>query len=161
MMDQVFRRLSLMCGLGKLTVWGRKRAQATLLADEVLPNLRHVQNYGHEAHPLPGAETVVLFPSGDRSFGLVVVVGDERHRPTLQPGESALYAQGGAALVLHTNNTATLRVAKLLVQGDVEISGSLKAGATELASVKVGGVDIGPNHHHQGPNGSTTGAVVP
>jgi phage gp45-like len=69
----------------------------------------HFQPYGLSSVPLPGAEGVVLFPNGDRSHPLVVVVSDRRHRPTGgQPGQVTFYNHVGAKVIL-------------MASGDVEV----------------------------------------
>lgn len=69
-----------------------QRVQVRLLNGEAKQNLDHFEAYGQTSHPHPGAEGLALFLGGDRSHGIVVVVGDRRYRLTgLEPGEVALY----------------------------------------------------------------------
>ncbi|HET7500658.1 MAG TPA: phage baseplate assembly protein, partial [Kofleriaceae bacterium] len=66
--------------------------QIGVLSGETIDHAEHYQPYGFTSVPLPGSsdgvpEGVVVFPNGDRSHPLVVVVSDRRHRPTGgQPG---------------------------------------------------------------------------
>ncbi len=70
----------------------------------------HFHPYGLTSVPLTDAESVVIFPDGDRSHPLVIVTSDRRYRPTDgDPGEVGLH-----------NHIEGCRV-KLLDSGDIEI----------------------------------------
>ncbi|HAX1879240.1 TPA: phage baseplate assembly protein, partial [Escherichia coli] len=57
--------------------------------------------YGFTSAAQDGAEGVALFPAGDRSHGVVVVVADRRYRlKGLKRGEVALYDDQGQSVVL-------------------------------------------------------------
>jgi phage baseplate assembly protein V len=53
-----------------------QRLQVRLLAGEIKDNVEHIEPFGFTSRPLAGAEHVTLFVDGDRSHGVVVVVGD-------------------------------------------------------------------------------------
>lgn len=75
--------------------------QLGVQADEDVPDCQHHQAYGFSSVPLPGAEAVVLFPSGDRERPLVVAVSDRRYRPRSgQPGEVTVYNNTGAKITM-------------------------------------------------------------
>jgi phage baseplate assembly protein V len=79
--------------------------QIGVLDGETIDNAEHYQPYGFFSVPFPGAEGVVVFPNGDRSHPLVVVMSDRRHRPTGgRPGEAGLRTDEGDEIRLARNN---------------------------------------------------------
>nr|VFK18123.1 MAG: phage baseplate assembly protein V [Candidatus Kentron sp. LPFa] len=95
MMDQIWTRLQLLfaSGVGKLV--GHDRIQARVLRGEVLPNIDRIEPYGYSYRPKPGCQPYIVFPAGDRSYGVALVVGDKRYKMTLTEGEVALHDDGG------------------------------------------------------------------
>lgn len=78
-----------------------QEVQIRLLAGELKDGVEHMEPYGFTSHPLPGAEGVVVFPGGDRSHGVVVVVADRIFRlQGLKPGEVALHDDQGMCVHL-------------------------------------------------------------
>lgn len=81
-----------------------KKCQAAglkLIAGEQKENLEHLEPYGFTSSPMIGAEAVALFPGGDRSHGVVIVVADRRYRlKGLKAGEVALYDDQGQSVTL-------------------------------------------------------------
>lgn len=83
----------------------RQELDLNLLHEETKTDVERFQNYGFSSVPLKPsskgkkkeyAGAVVVFPSGDRSHGVVLAVDDKRHRPTdLKDGESTLYDDQG------------------------------------------------------------------
>lgn len=70
--------------------------QIRLMADESKSDVEHFEPYGFTSHPKSGAEQVALFPDGDRSHGVVIVVADRRYRlQGLQAGEMAIHDDQG------------------------------------------------------------------
>ena len=70
--------------------------QIRLMADESKSDVEHFEPYGFTSHPKPGAEQVALFPDGDRSHGMVIVVADRRYRlQGLESGEMAIHDDQG------------------------------------------------------------------
>lgn len=64
-------------------------------------NVEHLEPYGFTSAAQNGAEAVVLFPGGDRSHGVAVVVADRRFRlKGLARGEVALYDDQGQSVTL-------------------------------------------------------------
>lgn len=85
-----------------------QQLQLGVLEGETVPDAEHHQPYGFSSVPLAGAETVTIFPNGDRSHPLVVAVSDRRHRPTGgEPGEVTMYSHTGAKM-------------RFLANGDIE-----------------------------------------
>lgn len=95
MTDHVWRRLQLIYAQGMAKLIGHQKVQARVLSDEVLPNLDRVEPYGFSYRPKPGAECYLLFPSGDRSYGVAIVIGDKQYNMQLEEGEVALHDDEG------------------------------------------------------------------
>ncbi|HBP8874070.1 TPA: phage baseplate assembly protein [Escherichia coli] len=81
-----------------------KKCQAAglkLIAGEQKENLEYLEPYGLTSAAKNGAEAVVLFPGGDRSHGVVIMVADRRYRlKGLKAGEVALYDDQGQSVTL-------------------------------------------------------------
>lgn len=52
----------------------------SLIAGDSKGGIEHLEPYGFTARATAGAEAIVLFPDGDRSHGVAVVVADRRYR---------------------------------------------------------------------------------
>lgn len=80
--------------------------QISLLTDEVRQRAERFQNYGFTSVPLPGAEAVALFPGGDRSAPIVIVVDDRRYRKkNMKAGEVAVYNDKGDYVLFKDDRT--------------------------------------------------------
>jgi len=76
-------------------------AGLTLIAGEQKVGVECLEPYGFTSAAHEGAEAVVLFPGGDRSHGVAVVVADRRYRlKGLAQGEVALYDDQGQSVTL-------------------------------------------------------------
>ncbi|ELE6318301.1 phage baseplate assembly protein V [Salmonella enterica] len=83
------------------TVRKCQTAGLKLIAGEKKENVEHLEPYGFTSAAQNGAEAVVLFPAGDRSHGVAVVVADRRFRlKGLARGEVALYDDQGQSVTL-------------------------------------------------------------
>lgn len=72
-----------------------------LIAGESKEGIEHLEPYGFTSTAQDGAEAVTLFPLGDRSHGVVVVVSDRRYRlKGLKRGEVAIYDDQGQSVTL-------------------------------------------------------------
>ncbi|MCL1961396.1 MAG: phage baseplate assembly protein [Desulfovibrionaceae bacterium] len=91
MSDQVWARLKLLFAHGVAKIVGHEKIQARVLEGEVLPNIARVEPYGFSYRPKAGAQAYLLFPSGDRSYGVAIVIGDKQYNMQLQEGEVALH----------------------------------------------------------------------
>ncbi len=84
---------------------GIQKIQASLLADEVQDDMERFQNYGFTSHPHKGSEGIAVFPGGDRSHGILIVVDNRQYRlKGLQEGEVALYTDEGDYIKLKRGN---------------------------------------------------------
>lgn len=81
--------------ISAVTIGNMQGLQAKLFAGEVKGGIEHFEPYGFTSHPLAGAEPVVLFPGGDRSHGIAVVVADRRYRVKVQAGEVCVHDDQG------------------------------------------------------------------
>lgn len=116
--------------------------QIRLTAGEVKDDVEHMEPYGYTSRPLPGAEGVAVFPGGDRSHGVVVVVADRRFRlKGLKSGEVALYTDEGDKIHFERGRKLTVVTATLNIQA----SESVDIQSPEL---KHNGVNIGFTHGH-------------
>jgi phage baseplate assembly protein V len=91
-----------------------QRLQVEGAAGELRDDVEHLEPYGLTAHPVPGAEVVVLTPGGAPDHAVVVVCGDRRYRlKGLAQGEVALYDDLGQKV--HLTRTG-IRVQAPLVE---------------------------------------------
>lgn len=95
MIGQVWNRLQLLFAQGKGTLIGADKVQVQVLDSETLNNINRVEPYGFSYRPKPGCQTYLLFPAGDRSYGVAIVIGDKRYQMNLVEGEVALHDDEG------------------------------------------------------------------
>lgn len=95
MMGQIWSRVQLMFAHGVGTLIGADKVQVKVLDGEALNNISRVEPYGFSYRPKPGCQTYLLFPSGDRSYGVALVIGDKRYQVDLVEGEVALHDDEG------------------------------------------------------------------
>lgn len=95
MLGQIFRRLQLLVAQGTAAMVGHDNLQAKVLDGEVLGNIKRVEPYGFSHRPHAGAQAYLVFPNGDRSLGIALIVGDRQYSLQLQPGEVALHDDQG------------------------------------------------------------------
>lgn len=91
MIDQVMSGVKLLFAKALGLRIGADKIQARVLDDEPLSNLERVEPYGFSYRPHPGGEAYLLFPGGNRSFGVAIVLGDKRYQMTLEDGEVAIH----------------------------------------------------------------------
>lgn len=97
-------------------------ASLTLIGGEKKENIEHVEPYGFTSAAKEGAEAVVLFPSGDRSHGVVIAVADRRYRlKGLKAGEVALYTDEGDSVVLKRGRAMELTTLQLTVNATEKV----------------------------------------
>lgn len=163
LLEPLKRKLSLIVGRGVIQLTtdetANQRAQASLLAGEVRDGLERFQEYGFTSRPLPGAEAVVLFPGGNREFGLIVAVEDRRYRlKSLAEGEVCLYTDEGDKIHLKRGGLIEIKAAsKVVVQ-----SPAVEIGSGSLEKVLNGEAfqTFFNNHRHIGNLGVPTSTPV-
>lgn len=129
----LLRRIALMIGRGRIAVVDDSPAvqsvQVEGLAGEVLPDVEKLSPYGFTSVPLPGAECVILCPTGMRENAVAVVVEDRRFRlKGLAGGEVALYTDEGDRIVFRRGNRI-----EVLAGAQVDVTAPLvKVEATDV-----------------------------
>ena len=145
-------------------------ADLTLIAGEKKGNVEALEPYGFTSAPQDGAEAVVLFPSGDRSHGVAVVVADRRYRITgLARGEVAIYDDVGqsvtltrAGIVVNGGGKPMLftNAPKARFEMDIEATGQIKDLSDSTGKTMSGMRETYDLHTHpeNGDGGGTTDA---
>lgn len=165
MIGQIWHRLQLLFAQGAGLLIGADKVQARVLDDETLNNIDRVEPYGFSYRPHPGCQTYLLFPSGDRSYGVAIVIGDRRYQMDLEEGEVALHDDEGnhvhiqrGGVIEVTATTKVLASTPLFeATGDVLIHGNLtvQGGAHVTGVFQVNGKNVSDTHTH---TTTTTGA---
>lgn len=189
-LQQVWSRLQLLFGQGKVVAVGRDWVQVRALDDEDdVHTLRRPVPFGFDHYPL-GGEAYMAFPAGDRSVGVALMVGDRRYRMDLRPGEVAIHDAQGNHVLIEQDGTITVRAAlqvvldapTVQVTGDLRVEGSatvvnglsagtmhgvggtpaqLSSGAEVSGVFRVNGVSVDEAHEHVcGGVGERSGGVV-
>ena len=125
---------------------GRKlqTLQIRMLAGELKDDVEHMEPYGYTSCPQPGAEGVALFPGGDRSHGVVIVISDRRFRlQGLKPGEVELYTDEGDKIHFERGRKLTFKTGTLNVEASEEVH-------FKTPSLKHNDVNVGGTHAHGG-----------
>ena len=91
MMQQIWNRFRLFFAHGVGTLIGADKIQARVLDGETLANVKRVEMYGYSYLPHGGCQAYMFFPSGDRSYGVALVLGDKQYQLELRHGEVALH----------------------------------------------------------------------
>jgi phage baseplate assembly protein V len=96
-----------------------QRLQVTLVADEVVDDVDHVQPYGTSFNPPSGSEAIVLNVGGMASYPVAILSHKPGSRPTdADPGCGGLYVEAGW---------------KLYIDSDGKLNLGAKAGASAVA----------------------------
>lgn len=91
--------------------------QIEMLGGELKDDVEHLEPYGYTSCPHAGAEHVAVFPDGDKSHGVVLVVADRRYRlKGLAAGEVALYTDEGDRIVLRRGRRIEVKTLTLEVE---------------------------------------------
>lgn len=109
--------------------------QLGVTVGETIDGAEHFQPYGFFSVPFAGAEAVALFPNGDRSHPLVVVVADRRYRPTDgDPGEVGLATDEGDEIRLARGHAIQLSTSGHVQLGSATASeGAIKGTSRNTA----------------------------
>lgn len=141
-----------MFALGVSSLVGKDKVQSRLLDGEVLDNIARIQPYGFSHKPKPGSQTYVMFPAGDRSYGVALIVGDKRYQMELAEGEVALHDDSGQSIALKRNGIAISGAGN-----NVSVSGSPKVTVTG-GDVVADGISL-KNHLHNAKGQPIYGGV--
>lgn len=98
------------------------------LADEVKQNVEYLQAFGFSSVPPAGARGLAIFPGGDRSHGVVVVLDARALQPvTLKTGEAAVWDALGKYIHLMDDGTILIKGDKVRVETpDFQVTGEVK-----------------------------------
>ncbi len=178
MIDQVWARLQLLFAQGKSLLIGQDLVQARVLDEETVGNIARVEPYGFSYRPHPGSETYLLFPSGDRSYGVALIIGDRRYQMELVAGEVAIHDDEGNHVHLQRGGVIEVKAAAkviadtplveatgdMLVRGNLTVQGMttsvggyygqaggaamMYGGARVTGVFTVNGKDVSDSHTH-------------
>ena len=97
--------------------------QVGLMANEIKDNIEHLEPYGFTAAPHLGAEGIAVFPDGDRSHGVIIVVADRRYRlKGLAAGEVAVYTDEGDSIILKRGRLIEATTDRFIVHATTKIT---------------------------------------
>lgn len=126
-LERTYRRVLMMVARCRITTsndGGTVRTlQAQFSADELHDNTPQVQEYGFASNPLPGCDAVAIFPSGNRTQGIVIGTNDQRWRPTgLEPGDVMIYDWRGNSILLNVDGVTIVTPDRFRVEAkDIEL----------------------------------------
>lgn len=135
MLNALKRRIQMMIATGLLKVIDDSKPLQQLIvslrAGEKSSELENAQTYGMTAHAPPGSEPIVLYPNGDRDYGVVIAVADRKFRlKGLAQGEVALYDDLGqkvhltrAGIFIKSDNAVVTDTPDAFFTGNVFITG--------------------------------------
>jgi phage baseplate assembly protein V len=165
--DRLLNRVQMMIGRGTIAAIDDapklQEVQVEMLADETHEAVEHVLPYGFTAHPLPGAEAVMVSVGGIRSAGMVITIADRRYRLTgLPQGEVALHDDQGQRVHLTRDGIviSSGQGISIETEGDLALTAE-GAVSIEGASVTIdsdGAVTVNSDDVAIG-NGATKGAA--
>ncbi|MBJ9599721.1 phage baseplate assembly protein [Citrobacter werkmanii] len=141
-----------------------------LIAGDTKENVEHLEPYGFTSAAKDGAEAVVLFPGGDRSHGIAVMVSDRRYRlKGLARGEVAVYDDQGQSVTLTRAGIVVNGGGKPIVfknapkarfEMPIESTGDIRdrcdSGGKSMAEMRM--TYNGHTHKENGDGGGTTEA---
>lgn len=151
-MKDIWNRLRLVVAHGVGTLISADKVQARVLDEEPLSNLRRVEPYGFSYRPKPGCQTYLLFPSGDRSYGVAIVIGDKRFQMELVEGEVALHDDENNYVHIKRGGIIEVKAATKVIADtplfettkDAKIGGNVEI----LGGLRVRGKDVSDAHTH-------------
>lgn len=159
MINQVWKRLQLMTQSCKVEMLNRQNGkyhlQATGLDGEVLDNIEHIQPYGFSHSPHVGSQAYVIFPNGDRSYGIAFAVGDKQYNMQgMQAGEVAIHDHAGNYVLIGAGGIITVKSSTKVIADtplfectqDCKIGGKLEV----VGGIKSQGKEVGGTHTHSG-----------
>jgi phage gp45-like len=166
MIGQIWNRLQLMIAQARGVRVGHNKIQVDLLDNEPLTNIDRIEMYGYSYRAHPGCQAYIVFPSGDRTRGFALVVGDRQYNLVLSEGEVALHddlgqkvhltrsgivIDGGGLPITFTNTP------KARMETDLEVTGNIKDRCDSTGDTMAGMRAIYNGHTHPGDSGGTTG----
>ena len=164
MISQVWNRLQLLFAQGVGTLIGADKVQVVVLDGEPLNNIKRLEPYGFSYRPKPGCETHLVFPHGDRSYGVAIVIGDKRYQMELKEGECGIHDDEGNWVHIKRGGIIEVKAATKVIaetplfetSGDAKIGGDLtvvgktnsSGGLNVTGDSIVNGKNTGSDHTH-------------
>ncbi|WP_413722700.1 phage baseplate assembly protein V [Sodalis sp. RH24] len=140
--------------------------QVGLMAGETKENIEHLEPYGFTAAPHLGAEGIAVFPDGDRSHGVIIVVADRRYRiKGLAAGEVAVYTDEGDSIILKRGRIIEATTEQFIIHASTKITldtplvegtGEVRDSISTMSAMR--GTFNGHTHSENGDSGGTTDA---
>ncbi|WP_313079076.1 phage baseplate assembly protein V [Atlantibacter sp.] len=165
--------LNLICRAVVKSVDASKKCQVVdleLIAGEPKSSIEHLEPYGFTSKAQAGSEALVLFPDGDRSHGVVVVVSDRRYRMKgLKDGEVALYDDQGQSVTLTRSGIVVDGKGKTILfknapkarfEMDVEVTGQIK-DLCDSTGMTMSAMRLVYNGHRHKENGQGSNTDAP
>lgn len=189
MIGQIWNRLQLIYAQGLGLMIGKDKLQARLLDGEPLHNLDRVEPYGFSYRPKPGCRPHLVFPAGDRSYGVALIIADRRYQMDIVEGEVAIHDDEENWVHIKRGGTIHVKAATAVfaetplfcTSGDAEIGGNLvvngrtnsndgyygaDGGVAQMASgldvtgeFAVNGKNVSDTHTHTCAAGGSTSGV--
>jgi len=132
-----------------------------LRESEVLDKVEVLQPFGLGAVAPGGLRCLLISFGGSRDHSVVVVVDGRKYQPVdLAVGEAVLFNAFGHCLYLPENGEAVLKVAKLRIEGDLEVTGEVKDRCDTDGKTMEEMRNLYDGHTHPAPGGNT-GAPSP
>ena len=137
---------------------GIQQVQVSILADEVMDGVEHMEPYGYTSHPLAGGEGVLLNVAGQRGAAVAVNIGGRAFRlQGLAAGEVALYTDEKDTLIFKRGNIVELTTKHFIVNAEADMIVNTKnfqvnAGAAAVIEA--------PEFVLGGPGGSSASAAM-
>lgn len=137
MLGPVVGRITNMISRGKLGAvdfsGAIPRVQIGIQSGEFRQGVPFLQPQGFNSNPVLGRDTLVLCFGGMKVAAHVVLVIDDTDRPTdLAPGESEIYAPGGARVVCRLNGSV-----EVFAPGEVTVHGNATVNGDEIGRAHV------------------------
>lgn len=157
------RRIMLMIARGIIKSVKGQQAQVELLEGEIRDGVDFVQQFGFASRPKPGAEAVVVFVGGNRDHGVVLGTNDPRGRPSLEPGEAAMWTADVVVKIKADKTVEITGASKMKIPCDLEVAGKVTAtGIVKGSEVQnAAGTKLGTHVHTSGGSGSPTSPPTP
>ncbi|MCT6881582.1 phage baseplate assembly protein V [Snodgrassella alvi] len=115
-------------------------AQISALADELLQDVEHMQQFGFTSNPPVGSEAIILPLSGQTTHGIIIGTEHGAYRiKALASGEVAVYNQSGASITLKNGRLIEIDCETLNIKAPAGVKIEAAAGISIDAQA---GVDI-------------------
>ena len=132
--------------------------QLTLLEGEVQEGAERFQSYGLSAHPLSGAEALVVFVGADRSHPVVAVCLYTDEGDSILLGRGRQITVTTQRLVIRAGESVMVETPSVSFSGNVSVGGRLEVGGgiSNTGGLTSDGLSF-EHHTHTCPDGETGG----